>query len=218
LAPFKFFDHISKQYIWGQQLVCTIIEYRGIVIPYGIEIYIPKDTAETNGYEFKKKTQIGLEILKGFEVDQRQEVFVVVDTYYASPSIMKVSRKLKYNFVSMLKTNRILNVSEEQINVSRYTKKYFSNRSKKKILKIGSNRYQIHSQVVRLKNGGAVKLVCKRSLSHRTVKTIFTTNTALPVESIVTAYSKRWSIEIFFKMSKQHLGLRAYQIRNLEVT
>jgi len=50
------------------------------------------------------------------------------------------------------------------------------------------------------------------------VKTIFTTNTALPVEKILKAYNKRWSIEIFFKMSKQHLGLRAYQSRNLEAT
>jgi len=89
LAAFKFFDHISKKYIWGQQLVCAIIEYRGIVIPYAIEVYIPKDTAIKNGYEFKKKTPIALEILKEFEVDESQEVFVVVDTYYASPSIME---------------------------------------------------------------------------------------------------------------------------------
>lgn len=69
-----------------------------------------------------------------------------------------------------------------------------------------------------MKKGGAVKLVCTRILSHRTVKTIFTTNTALPIESILKAYNKRWSIELFFKMSKQYLGLRAYQSRNLEAT
>jgi len=66
-----------------------------------------------------------------------------------------------------------------------------------------------------LKSGGAVKIVCTRSLSHCTVKTIFTTNNALPIESILTAYSRRWSIEVFFKMSKQYLGLRAYQNINL---
>jgi IS4 transposase len=47
------------------------------------------------------------------------------------------------------------------------------------------------------------------------VKVLFTTNAALPIESILTAYQKRWSIEVFFKMSKQYLGLRAYQNRNL---
>ena len=51
LAAFTFFDHTCKQYIWGQQLVCSIIEYRSIVIPYAIEVYIPKQTAQANGYE-----------------------------------------------------------------------------------------------------------------------------------------------------------------------
>jgi IS4 transposase len=66
-----------------------------------------------------------------------------------------------------------------------------------------------------LKSGGAVKIVCTRVLSHCTVKTLFTTNAALPIESILAAYSKRWSIEVFFKMSKQYLGLKSYQNRNL---
>ena len=206
----------AKQYILGQQLVCAIIEYRGIVIPYAIEVYIPKDRAKANGNGFKKKTQIAAEILSEFEADEKQQVFVVADTYYSSPAIMKVCRDSKYSFVSMLKTNRILKISKKQMNVSSYTKRFFTKKKRKRIIKIGSNKYQTHSQRVSLKTGGAVKIVCTRSLSHRTVKTIFTTNTALSVESILTAYSKRWSIEVFFKMSKQYLGLKAYQNRNLE--
>jgi SRSO17 transposase len=222
LAAFKFFDHISKQYIWGQQLVCAILEYRGIAIPYAIEVYIPKDTAKANGYEFKKKTQIAADILNEFEADEKQPVFVVADTYYASPSIMKLCRSCKYSFVSMLKTNRILwesipsgKVLNKQMCVSSYTKRCFPKKKRNRVIKIGSKKYQIHSQKVILKTGGAVKIVCTRSLSHCTVKTIFTTNTALPIESILIAYNKRWPIEVFFKMSKQYLGLRAYQNRNL---
>jgi SRSO17 transposase len=113
LAAFKFFNHTCKQYIWGQQLVCAILEYRGIVIPYAIEVYIPKDTAKANGYEFKKKTQIASEILNTFEADEKQQDFVVADTYYASPAIMKICRSNKYSFVSMLKTNRILKISKK---------------------------------------------------------------------------------------------------------
>jgi SRSO17 transposase len=216
LAAFKFFDHTCKQYIWGQQLVCSIIEYRSIVIPYAIEVYIPKQTAQANGYEFKKKTEIASEVLNKFEADEKQAVFVVADTYYASPAIMKVCRSRKYSFISMLKTNRILRISNKQMNVSSYTKRFFPKRKRSRIIKIGSNKYKVHSQKVSLKTGGAVKIVCTRSLSHCTVKTIFTTNTALPIESILTAYNKRWSIEVFFKMSKQYLGLKAYQNRNLK--
>ncbi len=219
LAAFSFFDHTSKQYIWGQQLVCAIIEYRDIVIPYAIEVYIPQDEAEKNGYPFKKKTQIASEILAEFEEDEKQSteggVFVVADTYYACPLLMNLCRQRRYSFVSMLKTNRILNINNRQMNVAIYTKRYFRRRKRNQVIKLGTNKYQAHSEKVVLKSGGAVKIVCTRSLSHCTVKTIFTTNTALPIESILTAYSKRWSIEVFFKMSKQYLGLKAYQNINL---
>src|SRR3989339_400160 len=219
LAAFSFFDHTSKQYIWGQQLVCAIIEYRDIVIPYAIEVYIPQDEAEKNGYTFNKKTAIASEILEMFEPDEKQcscgGVFVVADTYYASPLNMKLCRQRRYSFVSMLKTNRILNIDNKQINVADYTKRYFNRRKRNRVIKLATNKYQVHSEKVVLKSGGAVKIVCTRSPCHCTVKTIFTTNNALPIESILTAYSKRWSIEVFFKMSKQYLGLKAYQNINL---
>lgn len=218
LTAFKFFDHTSKQYILGQQLVCAIIEYRGIVIPFAIEVYVPKKNAKQIGVDFRKKTMIASEMLQEFSADEDQWVFVVADTYYASPLIMQVCRRRKYNFVSMLKTNRILYINDKQMNIASYGKRFFSKKRTNHTIKVGTKKYQVHSQKVLLKSGGAVKIVCTRVLSHCTVKTLFTTNPALPIESIVTAYSKRWSIEVFFKMSKQYLGLRAYQNRNLTAT
>jgi SRSO17 transposase len=223
IAAFNLFDHTSKQYIWGQQLVCAVIEYRGISIPYAIEVYIPKESicksipsGKVGGNSFKKKTAIASDILKEFEADEKQKVFVVADTYYACPSIIELCRQNKYSFVSMLKTNRILYLGNKQMNVDQYTRRYFKHRSKNRIIKIGTNKYQVYSQKAVLKSGGAVKLVCTRNTSHCTVKVIFTTNAALPIEPILTAYQKRWSIEVFFKMSKQYLGLRSYQNRNLK--
>jgi len=226
IAAFNFFDHTSKQYIWGQQLVCAVIEYRGIVIPFAIELYIPKENVTstdpaTTGL-FRKKTTIASDMLREFEADEKQVicggVFVVADTYYACPSIFELCRQRNYSFVSMLKTNRILYIDKKQMNVKQYTKRYFKRNNKQKVIKIGSNKYRVYSQKVVLKSGGAVKIVCTRNTSHCTVKVIFTTNAALPIESILKAYQKRWSIEVYFKMSKQYLGLRAYQNRNLKAT
>lgn len=219
LAAFKFFDHTCKQYIWGQQLVCAIIEYRGIVIPFAIQAYIPEDKAKEIGVSFKKKTNIASEILKEFEADEKQSteggIFVLGDTFYASPAIMKICRQKQYSFVSMLKSNRVFYLNDKRFNVAIYSKSIFNRKKTIRSIKIGKKKYQVYSQKVVLKSGGAVKLVCTRVLSHCTVKTLFTTNTALPIESILTAYSKRWSIEVFFKMSKQYLGLRSYQNVNL---
>lgn len=218
LTAFTFFDHMSKQYILGQQLVCAIIEYRGIAIPFAIEVYVPQKNVNEIGVDFKKKTMIASEMLKEFSVDEGQEIFVVADTYYACPLIMNVCRQRKYNFVSMLKTNRILYINDKRMNVASYSRRIFSKRRSNHTIKIGTKKFQVHGQKAILKSGGAVKIVCTRVLSHCTAKTLFTTNPALPIESIVKAYSKRWSIEVLFKMSKQYLGLRAYQNRNLTAT
>jgi len=215
LAAFKFFDHTIKQYIWGQQLVCAIIEYRGIVIPFAIQAYIPEDKAKEIGASFKKKTDIASDILEEFEADEKQDIFILADTFYACPAIMKICRQKQYSFVSMLKSNRVFYLNNKRFNVSIYSRSVFNRKKTIRSIKIGKKKYQVHSQRVILKSGGAVKLVCTRVLSHCTVKTLFTTNTALPIESILRAYSKRWSIEVFFKMSKQYLGLRSYQNVNL---
>jgi len=58
-------------------------------------------------------------------------------------------------------------------------------------------------------------VVFSKHQSHRTVPAVFTTNTTLPAKRILEFYQNRWDIEVFFKMSKQNLGLKAYQNRNL---
>lgn len=215
LAAFSFFDHVSKQYIFGQQLVCEIIEYRGMVIPYGIEVYIPKDEKRIENFTFRKKTAMALELLKRFEADENQTVYVIADTYYATTGIIWLCREKGYILVSSLKRNRILIINNKQINLKDYLKQNFYRKSGKKNIKLGKTRYQVTSQKVLLKTGGAVRIVCTRNESHRTAKVLFTTSDALPVYEILRVYKKRWSIEVFFKMSKQYLGLKSYQNRNL---
>jgi SRSO17 transposase len=217
-AAFSFFDHISKNYIWGQQIVCVIIQYRGMVIPYAIEVYVPKEKVAEVGVQFKKKTKIAEEILRTFEVDKDQEVYVLSDTYYATTGIMNFCRGMGYTFISMLKSNRIIKVKRGNTNVEKYIKSTFSRKKNKKVMKIGNNKYQIYRCDAILKSGGAVQLVFTKHLSHRTVKVVFTTNTALPIKKILEAYKIRWSIELFFKMSKQYLGLKSYQNRDLNAT
>lgn len=214
-AAFKFLEHTTKQYIWGQQLVCSIIEYRNIVIPYSIEVYVTKEQSKKLSQEFKKKTDIALEMLKDFEADSNQEVIVLADCYYASNPIIKYCRKKEYSFISILKSNRVFKINNQQTNVKKYSKRISRDKKKRTIVRIKGKKYYTITRKVSLKTGGVVKVVFSKQQSHRTALAVFTTNTALPYNKILEAYNKRWSIEVFFKMSKQYLGLKAYQNRNL---
>ena len=217
-AAFKFLEHTTKQYIWGQQLVCSIIEYRNLVIPYAIDLYVTKQQSRELNVPFRKKTDIALSMIREFEADSDQNVIVLADCYYASSPIIKYCRRESYSFISVLKSNRVFEVNNRKTNVREYSSRLFSksNKKRKKTVRIRQKKYYTISSKALLKTGGVVKIVFSKQQSHRTALAVFTTNTALPVDKILEAYSKRWSIEVFFKMSKQHLGLRSYQNRNLK--
>jgi len=213
-AAFKFFDHVSNQYIIGHQVVCMVISYRDFIIPYAAEIYQPKST--TSHYPVKKKTHIAAQMLETFSPAEGQKVYVVADTFYACTEIIQVCRKSNYSFVSALKTNRIVTVDGKRQNVNSFLRRVYNKAKNKKRIKLSSGTYEVLSRTGSLKSGGAVKLVCTRNLSHCTVKVLFATDPALPFDTIMAIYQLRWSIEVFFKEEKQHLGLKISQHQRVE--
>ncbi|GBE13567.1 transposase DDE domain protein [bacterium BMS3Bbin14] len=63
------------------------------------------------------------------------------------------------------------------------------------------------SVVVDMKGGTRVKVVFVRHRNSRKWLALLSTDTELADEEIVRIYGKRWDIEVFFKMAKQHLNL-----------
>ena len=61
--------------------------------------------------------------------------------------------------------------------------------------------------LVQLKDGRLAKLVFVRDKRKKDWLALLSTDTTLTNEDIVRIYGKRWDIEVFFKMAKQHLKL-----------
>jgi hypothetical protein len=71
--------------------------------------------------------------------------------------------------------------------------------------------------LVEMKYGGEAKLVFVRNRDNSDWLAILTTDINLPDEEVVRIYGKRWDIEVFFKMCKQHLGLeKGVQTRDFD--
>ena len=60
---------------------------------------------------------------------------------------------------------------------------------------------------VQLKDGRLAKLVFVRDKRKKDWLALLSTDTTLTNEDVVRIYGKRWDIEVFFKMAKQHLNL-----------
>ena len=73
------------------------------------------------------------------------------------------------------------------------------------------------SVVVPMVNGPKVKIVFVRHRHSRAWIALISTKIELPDEEIVRIYGKRWDIEVFFKMAKQHLNLeKEVQLRDFD--
>ncbi|WP_212976709.1 transposase [Paenibacillus azoreducens] len=51
-------------------------------------------------------------------------------------------------------------------------------------------------------------------LNPKQVKAFLSTDVSLTNKQILSYYSKRWSIETYFRAAKVHLGLDRYQVRS----
>jgi IS4 transposase len=75
----------------------------------------------------------------------------------------------------------------------------------------------LSSALVTLKGGQQAKLVFVRDRRKKDWLSLLTTDTSLDDSEVVRLYGKRWEIEVFFKMSKQHLGLeKGVQTRDFD--
>jgi hypothetical protein len=73
------------------------------------------------------------------------------------------------------------------------------------------------SAQVTMKNKEQAKIVFVRDRHKKDWLPLLTTDIHLPDEEVVRIYGKRWDIEVFFKMSKQHLGLeKSIQTRDFD--
>lgn len=73
------------------------------------------------------------------------------------------------------------------------------------------------STLVNMNDGSQAKIVFVRDRRKKEWLALLTTDIHLPDEEVVRIYGKRWDIEVFFKMSKQHLGLeKSIQTRDFD--
>ena len=77
---------------------------------------------------------------------------------------------------------------------------------------VGGKPHCLVHRVGQLSKLGRVKLVCSRRPRETTWIALATNETRWSPDTVLSHYLNRWSIEVFFKMSKQYLGLGDYQM------
>ena len=135
--------------------------------------------------------------------------YVLMDSWFGMPSIIKSLRQ-HIHVICMIKRTPTIHYlfRGKSCSVDDIYRQIKKRPGRAKILA---------STLVEMKYGGQAKIVFVRDRRNKNWLALLTTDTDLPDAEVVRIYGKRWDIEVFFKMCKQHLGLeKGVQTRDFD--
>lgn len=213
-AVSKIYDHKSRQFIRGHMIVSAAIVFRGIVLPWKFQLWIPKDQA---GDGYLKTTQIAARMINEFKLPYECQVRVLFDAFYLAPCVVAACKSRGFSWFSVASKNR------------KMARKHCKNRSIKQfapgVLKHHGKKVRMRRQHFwrwmkiaavdgTMKRLGDVRMVLSKRPGDPWKKTlaVVTNETKLAAREIIAIYEKRWQIEVLFKELRSSLGLCDYQV------
>jgi len=209
------YDPVSGKKIRGHQYVKAIISFRGFTLPFGIRLYVKKQDSAALQIGFKKLTELAAELITSLQVPQGVKVRVLFDSYYLCPAVVNACREKGFSFVSTLKSNRNLFKNGRKLKAGHYGRQLFKSKGKQQCsLKKASGTVSfgyVDAGWLCLSGVGNARVVFSRKNREKNILPIVSDDPKLSAQQIIKTYTGRWSIEVFFKDTKQYLGLGQYQ-------
>jgi hypothetical protein len=135
--------------------------------------------------------------------------YVLMDSWFSMPSAIAALRE-HIHVICMLKDHPkwFYEYQGKKLRLSNLYEKLKKKRGRAKI--------KAHA-VVSLPNGEKAKIIFVPCDKKRGWLALLSTDLSIPDEEIIRLYGKRWDIEVFFKMCKQHLKLvKEIQLRSYD--
>ena len=140
--------------------------------------------------------------------------YVLVDKWFFSDKLITAVRKLKKGITHLLAPVK-MDKKKYLYQGKEYTAKELLRKTKKKF----KRSRQLHSHYIKLivsYKGHKLSLFFNRRAHTKKWQLLATTNIHLKFNEAMKIYSIRWTIEVFFKEMKQHLGLGKSQSQDFD--
>lgn len=235
----KIHSHVKQRFIFGFKLFVAGYWNGSVFIPVDFSFHRENKNNKTKKYGLSKKEiknqkktsrAKGSYVLKRFKelnlkkndiliamfkrVNQRKiEVeYILIDSWFTTTSLITKLLKINNNInvIGMYKYNSKVFIDEKYKTIKELRK------SKKGMKRSRSTRLYYMSFVGEI-DGHKYKIFLTRKGKNGAWRTILTTNTNLSFSKMIKIYNIRWTIEVFFKETKQLLGIGKSQSTNFDV-
>jgi len=209
----KIWDHAHQRFVRGHIWVVAAIRFRGVVLPWRIELWKPRRDAKR---DYRKTTDIATAIITTFELPWPLKVRVLFDAFYLCPQVTKACRNKGFVWFSVAARNRTFARDRgRRAKLGALAPGWLRHgaRSVRMPRARGHVKMRIASVDGHLSRIGRVRLVTsKRPRDPWRNLVIFATNAKMDARQIVMVYEHRWDIEVMFKELRSDLGLGDYQM------
>lgn|SRR5512138_94569 len=214
----KLWDHAHQKFAYGHMVVTAAVLFRGVVLPYRMVLWLPKDFA---GADYRKTTEIAADIIRQFEPPAGLKVRVLFDAFYLCGPVTQACESRGWTWFSVAAKNRTLKrdgrgKSGKLQDLAAGRLRYQS-RSVRMKRAHGWRRMKLSRVDGRLSKIGQVRIVFSKRPGDpwKKILAVATNATGLDERTIVAIYEKRWNIEVLFKELRDRLGLDGYQMQKL---
>lgn len=215
----KIWDHKEQKFGRGHIALCGALEFRGVVLPWRMELWKPKK--DTGAKDYVKLTDMAAAMIAAFTAPPGVRVRVLFDAFYLCPSVTKACEKQGFTWFSVASKNRTFTSADKRRKIGQFARGRLRHQGRSaRMERSGKRRVSLRITACdgHLARIGQVRMVLSKRPRDRwkNLVAIVTNETGLTDRQIVAIYERRWSIEVLFKELKEQLGLGDYQVISQE--
>lgn len=214
------FDHSDRRYVLGHQPVTSHWVGKRTHFPVDIELYI-KEKDLKDKTKFKSKIDLAISFVNKAVEKGIPFSCVSADSWFFCKRFIKEIERNKKDWVFACKLNRRVIFNNAPMRLSEYIKAIPGSSFKCIEIKKGNGenvKYWYFTKSIRMVKQGRVRIV----VTHRDPelkddpKVLVTNRLEWEAKKIISTYSKRWTIDTFYREAKQSLGFEDCELRILK--
>jgi len=209
-------DHSLQRNVFGQRLVLLLWTNGSLRIPVGFAFWHKKGARK----KYRTKNEIARLLLKWAVHQGIKPDYIAFDNWYASKETFRfIVQELNLSFVTRIKKNYHMVYNGKRLQARTIGRRILKQCRPYRFEKLG--RVWARKAEVQVGDCGTmIFCVVKDDIdgNQSGYKYLLASAPRLSAREIVLRYKRRWTIEMYFRDLKQHIGLTHYQGRSLAGT